>query len=103
MEIAVAYPYEGKSGNFYYWDDVTPEIVKKSDYGHTRDRLRIEPAKGKWFEYDEQNYTETVEAAKGMIMKNMDYFDKEAKAIMNKKRGTRSLSSLLGTARSPIA
>ena len=30
IELAVAYPFEGKKGNFYYWDKVTPEVVKKS-------------------------------------------------------------------------
>lgn len=77
VEIAVAYPYKGKNGNFYYWDEVTPEFVKKSDYGYTKERLRIEPRKGKWFEFDEHNYPQTVELALRMIIKNMDYFDKK--------------------------
>lgn len=77
VEIAVAYPYKGKNGNFYYWDEVTPEFVKKSDYGYTKERLRIESRKGKWFEFDEHNYPQTVELALRMIIKNMDYFDKK--------------------------
>lgn len=77
VEIAVAYPYKGKNGNFYYWDEVTPEFVKKSDYSYTKERLRIEPSKGKWFEFDEHNYPQTVELALRMIIKNMDYFDKK--------------------------
>ena len=25
VEFAVAYPYRGKKGNFYYWDEITPK------------------------------------------------------------------------------
>lgn len=76
IEIATAYPYKGKSGNFYYWDEVTPKVVRKSNYGYTNERLRIEPRKGKWFEFDEYNYHKIVELALQMIMKNIKYFDK---------------------------
>lgn len=75
IELAVAYPYKGKEGNFYYWDEVTPEVIKKSNYGDTRDRLRIEPRSGKWFEFDELNYRNTVKHALSMIMENINYFD----------------------------
>lgn len=78
-EMAVAYPYEGKKGNFYYWDEVTPEFLKKSDYGYTKERLRIEPRKGGWFEYNDKNYEEVVECAKELIVKNGSYFDKQAR------------------------
>lgn len=26
VEIAVVYPYKGKKGNFYYWDDAAPDL-----------------------------------------------------------------------------
>jgi hypothetical protein len=77
VEIAVAYPYLGKSGNFYYWDKITPEFIKKSDYGYTNERLRIEPGNGEWFEFNEYNYHQTVELVLQMIINNMDYFDKK--------------------------
>lgn len=70
----VAYPYKGKEGNFYYWDEITPEFVKKSNYGYTNDRFRIEPIEGGWFEFDENNYKEVVIAVRNLILKNMDYF-----------------------------
>lgn len=79
IELAVAYPYEGKKGNFYYWDEVTPEVVKKSNYGYTKERLRIEPPKGEWFEFDENNYRQIVGLALRMVMKHIKYFDKKHK------------------------
>lgn len=77
IEIAVAYPYKGKKGNFYYNGEVTPEIVQSSNYGYTSNRLRIEPHKGEWFVYDKNNYRQVVESALKLIMKNMAYFDRK--------------------------
>ena len=79
VEIAVAYPYKGKEGNFYYWDEVTPDFLKKCDYGYTKERLRIEPHKGEWFIYNDVNYEEVVECARKLIAKRASYFDKQAK------------------------
>lgn len=79
VEIAVAYPYKGKEGNFFYWDEITPEFLKKSDYGYTKERFRIEPHKGEWFEYNDKNYEEVVEYARKLIVKNASYFDKQDK------------------------
>ena len=79
VEIAVAYPYKGRKGNFYYYGEVTPAIVQSSNYGNTSKRLRIEPHKGEWFIYDKNNYSQVVKSAKNLIMKNMSYFDKKHK------------------------
>lgn len=76
IELAVAYPYKGKEGNFCYWDEVTPELIKKSNYGYTNERLRIEPHKGKWYEFNDQNYQKIVALALQLILKHIDYFDK---------------------------
>ena len=49
--------------------------MKKSNYGNTRERLRIKPEIGEWFVFDESNVRDTVKCAFGMIMKNIHYFD----------------------------
>ena len=76
VEMAVAYPYLGKEGNFYYWDEITPEFIKKSNYGYTKERLRIKPHNGDWFEYNDNNYEEVVECARRLISENLSYFEK---------------------------
>ena len=54
--------------------------MKKSDYGYTKERLRIEPHKGEWFNYyNDINYEEVVEYARKLIAKKAFYFDKQAK------------------------
>ena len=75
IEFAVAYPYKGKEGNFYYWYKITPEVIKKSTYGYTRDRLRIKPTNNDWFEFNEHNYKDIVELALKRIIENINYFD----------------------------
>lgn len=75
VELAVAYPYKGKEGNFYYWDEVTPEVVKKSKYTLTKERLRLTPDDDEWFRYNEKNYKETVTIAFKKIVGNLNYFD----------------------------
>ena len=75
VELAVAYPYKGKEGNFYYWDEVTPEVVKKSKYTLTKERLRLTPDDDEWFRYNEKNYKETVNIAFKKIVGNLNYFD----------------------------
>ena len=75
IEIAVAYPYKGKEGNFYYWKEVTSEFLQKSDYGYTRERFRIKPDNDDWFKYDESNYKEIVKTALQKVICNMKYFD----------------------------
>lgn len=75
VEIAVAYPYKGKDGNFSYWNEVTPEFIKKSNYAYTKERLRLTPADNEWFKYDENNYKETVNSALKKIVSNLGYFD----------------------------
>ena len=75
VELAVAYPYKGKEGNFYYWDEVTPEVVKKSKYTFTKERLRLTPDDDEWFRYNEKNYKETVNIAFKKIVGNLNYFD----------------------------
>ena len=75
VELAVAYPYKGKEGNFYYWDEVTPEVVKKSKYTFTKERLRLTPDDDEWFRYNEKNYKETVTIAFKKIVGNLNYFD----------------------------
>lgn len=95
IELAVAYPYEGKKGNFYYWDEVTPEFIKKSNYGYTNKRFRIEPRKGEWFEFDEQNYQQIVELALQLIMKHIGYFDKQHKFSSESDNTSSNLSGML--------
>ena len=75
VELAVAYPYKGKEGNFYYWDEVTPEVVKKSKYTLTKERLRLTPDDDEWFRYNEKNYKEKVNIAFKKIVGNLNYFD----------------------------
>ena len=75
-EMAVAYPYKGKEGNFYYWNEVTVDFVKKSNYSYTNKRLRISPMNGEWFEYTKENYVKTVEEAEKLILENLSYFEK---------------------------
>ena len=53
--------------------------MKKSDYGYTKERLRIEQHKGEWFNYNDINYEEGVEYARKLIAKKASYFDKQAK------------------------
>lgn len=74
-EIATAYPYKGKEGNFYYWKEVTEEFLKKSTYGYTKKRLRISPRPGEWFEFTRENYRDTVQKALEKIIENLSYFD----------------------------
>ena len=66
---------KGKEGNFYYWDEVTPEVVKKSKYTLTKERLRLTPDDDEWFRYNEKNYKETVNIAFKKIVGNLNYFD----------------------------
>ena len=76
IELAIAYPYKGKEGNFYYWAEITPEFLKKSNYSYTKERLRIKPDNAEWFEYDEDNYKNVVALALEKIINNMNYFSK---------------------------
>lgn len=76
IELAVAYPCKGKTGNYYSLERQTPECLNKSDIGFTKERIRIEPKKGKWFEYDEINYEHIVDIAFDKLMKNIKYYDK---------------------------
>ena len=77
VELASAYPYKGWEGNFYYWKEITPEFLKKSHYGYTKERLRLKPDGEDWFQFDEQNYKKTVESALEKILVNLNYFDKK--------------------------
>ena len=87
-EMAVAYPYRGGEGNFYYWNEITPEFLKKSHYAYTSKRLRIEPSEDEWFEFNDQNYEETVEHARRRIAENYSYFDKKAEQLSQSWRNT---------------
>lgn len=75
VEIAVAYPYKGKDGNFYYWNEVTPEFIKKSNYTYTKDRYRITPVDDEWFRYYKDNYKRVVNDTLKRIIDTMSYFD----------------------------
>ena len=76
IELAVAYPYKGKDGNFRYWGEITPEFLKKSNYGYTNKRLRLTPYNSEWFEFSENNYKQTVADALEKIRNNFSYFDR---------------------------